>query len=412
MSTDQRPTVIVGCHAWFGEQFGGSFKIATEHARSLVELGYRVCYVCSTREKNPLEQPGIIDGVEVWAYPAPVAKSPSVRNLYQHISRTARLAKAALADSSQVAFVSGHSPLQFLGVAQAARLANAPTIFHIHSPFWLETLTHQKAVKTGVRKRLSSWVAKEIDRRCLQRCNIAQCDSRYTAGVMEDVYGRRYADKLRVSPGWVDMQRFQPAEDRGALRRRLGQDWESDVPTFLTVRRLEPRMGIDVLIRAAALLAKQSVDFRVLIGGDGSLRSELERLVADLEMRDRVRFLGRISENDLPLTYAAADCFVLPTRALECFGLIILEAYASNTPVIASAVGAIPELAGLQGEEWLVPPDCEQSLAETMRRFVSGEVSRQHDLRSLAGGYDEPTGLSRLNDLCLQTRSPHAEARR
>ena len=104
-------------------------------------------------------------------------------------------------------------------------------------------------------------------------------------------------------------------------------------------------MGLDTLIDAVDRVANHSPPFRVLIGGDGSLRPNLEKRVRDLRRESTVKFLGRLAESQIPLCYAAADCFILPTRALECFGLIVLESFAAGTPVIAARVAAIPELA-------------------------------------------------------------------
>ena len=68
------------------------------------------------------------------------------------------------------------------------------------------------------------------------------------------------------------------------------------------------------------------------IGGDGELRPSLERLSAELGATEKIRFTGRLSDEDLLLAYQAADLFVLPTLALECFGLISIEAMSFGCP--------------------------------------------------------------------------------
>ena len=82
---------------------------------------------------------------------------------------------------------------------------------------------------------------------------------------------------------------------------------------------------------------------------DESLRQQIGRL----KLTETVRLLGRVPDEDLATSYAAADCFVLPTAALECFGLIILEAYACGVPVIATPVAAIPEIVSQVSDRWL-----------------------------------------------------------
>jgi SAM-dependent methyltransferase len=103
-------------------------------------------------------------------------------------------------------------------------------------------------------------------------------------------------------------------------------------------------MGLDALIEAVARLRHELPDLLLLVGGSGSLRAELEALVARLHAGDHVRFLGFVPEAELPGYYQAADAFVLPTRELEGFGLVTVEAFACGTPVLGTPVGATPEL--------------------------------------------------------------------
>jgi glycosyltransferase involved in cell wall biosynthesis len=122
-------------------------------------------------------------------------------------------------------------------------------------------------------------------------------------------------------------------------------------------------MGIDLLIRAAA----EVPGLQVVIGGDGPLRGELEALAKSLNVP--ARFLGYVKDEDLPALYRAADLFVLPTRALEGFGLVAIEAMACGTPAMGTPVGAIPEVLGplkLVFED--VTP---QAIAGGIRRFLA-----------------------------------------
>ncbi len=85
-------------------------------------------------------------------------------------------------------------------------------------------------------------------------------------------------------------------------------------------------------------------EFVLSIAGDGILSGRLQHLAQELELGDRVRFLGRLPEEELRDLYAAADLFVLPTIAYEGFGMATIEALASGVPVVGTAVGATPEL--------------------------------------------------------------------
>jgi glycosyltransferase involved in cell wall biosynthesis len=150
-------------------------------------------------------------------------------------------------------------------------------------------------------------------------------------------------------------------------RRLLG--WPADRPIFFTLRRHEERYGIDIAIRAMAPLASTHT-WLFYVGGDGALRPKLEALARELGLSDRVRFTGRLTDEELSLAYQAADAFLLPTNSLECFGLIILEALACGCPVIATDAGAIPEIMKTILPDFIVPAGDPIALQEKIMDFL------------------------------------------
>ncbi len=146
--------------------------------------------------------------------------------------------------------------------------------------------------------------------------------------------------KIRLVSGGVETRSFNPGSGVRAARERLGLDLRQRL--LVTVRRAEPRMGIDQLLRALSILAADDVVLAVV--GGGLLTDKLRALSADLGVDDRVRFVGRVTEDELPDWYRAADLFVLPTVAYEGFGMVTIEALASGTPVVGTPAGATPEL--------------------------------------------------------------------
>ena len=147
--------------------------------------------------------------------------------------------------------------------------------------------------------------------------------------------------KYHKIPGGVDTLRFSPAPDRGQVRRRLGLPETS--PLLLTVRRLSPRMGLEELVRAMVRVEQTHPEALLLVGGSGELRGRLEQLIAELGLR-RTRLLGYIPDQDLPAYYQASDLFIMPSLALEGFGLSTLEALACGVPVLGTPVGGTPEI--------------------------------------------------------------------
>lgn len=190
-------------------------------------------------------------------------------------------------------------------------------------------------------------------------------------------------DRVIVTPEAADA-RFAPQKDTGTLAR-LG----IDAPYVLYVGTLEPRKNIMVLLRAfAALQDKGTLKgplervLLVLAGAKGWMYDEIFALITQLGLRDRVRMLGYVADEDLPVLYSEAQVFVYPSL-FEGFGLPVLEAMQCGAPVITTNVSSLPEVAGDAGV--LIAPDDVAGLTREMHSILS-EPERRADLcgRSLA----------------------------
>ncbi|MFN8560408.1 MAG: glycosyltransferase [Anaerolineae bacterium] len=165
--------------------------------------------------------------------------------------------------------------------------------------------------------------------------------------------------------------------DRGAvgatLRTELGL--AKDAPLVGMVCRLIEQKGVAYGVRAFARVAPQFPDARLIIAGDGSLRAALESEAQALGVRDRVHFLGW--RDDATAVLAALDVLLMPSL-WEGFGLVMLEAMAQTTPIIGSAVSAIPEVV-VDGETGLlVPPRDSAALADALARMLGDPALRRH----------------------------------
>ncbi|MGH9211353.1 MAG: glycosyltransferase [Acidimicrobiales bacterium] len=162
---------------------------------------------------------------------------------------------------------------------------------------------------------------------------------------LQQLYG---ADPTRIEivPPGVDHAFFSPGPREGA-RAALGHLGLGSGPVLLFVGRIQPLKGLDVAVRALASL--QDLDpMLVVVGGASGPQglnevARIHKLVAELGLTDRVRFVDPQPHHLLSTYYRAADVVLVPSRT-ESFGLVALEAAACGTPVVAAAVGGLRTL--------------------------------------------------------------------
>ena len=156
------------------------------------------------------------------------------------------------------------------------------------------------------------------------------------------------------------------------FRSRLGIK-DSD-RIVLNVARLESFKGIDSLLTAWSKVTVCSPDAHLLLAGEGSLRKELEAQALELGINDSVKFLGRLSPEEVAGCMAAADLFVLPSLS-EPFGIVLLEAMSQGLPVIASRVDGIPEVVPEHGDVCLIEPGNTDVLAIQLQKCLETPLS-------------------------------------
>lgn len=212
-----------------------------------------------------------------------------------------------------------------------------PLVVNFHGPWAGEMLAEARSVKKMGAAIVARWIERSVYRRA-DRCITLSTAFRDLLHTEYDVP----LDRIRVIPGGVDLSGYLSAPDRERAREKLG--WPKDRRILLSVRRLARRMGLDLLIEAMADVRREFPDVLLLIGGKGAEHDRLQNIIQEMGLAKNVRLLGFIAEDDLTCAYAAADISVVPTVALEGFGLVSVESLACGIPVLGTAVGGTAEI--------------------------------------------------------------------
>ena len=228
--------------------------------------------------------------------------------------------------------ITGHFALYTFPVLSYAK--RYPMVTHFHGPWAME------CEEEGGSK-LINLLRQRLEQACYQESQQFIVLSR----AFQKELHQRYdvpLEKIHVIPGGVDTDRFCIKGTQAEARSQLG--WSHDRPIMFVVRRLAKRMGLENLIEAMQEVKRQVPDALLLIAGKGELHDALSAQIQALDLADHVKLLGFISDDDLPIAYRAANFSIVPTVALEGFGLIVTESLASGTPVLGTPIGGIPEI--------------------------------------------------------------------
>ncbi len=301
-----------------------------------------------------------------------------------------------------VEIVDAHFALYAAAPLLLGRLGRSPTVFHFQGP-WAE---ENVAAHDSSRVRFA--LRKSLERRVLRRADAFVVLSSAFRRVLLERYRMPPWD-IHVWPPAVALDVFTPGE-RASARARLALAPEAFVAAC--VRRLVPRMGFDVLLDAwTRIEAELPPGATLLLAGDGPLADELGERVAQPPLAGRVRMLGRVSDAELIDVYRAADVAVVPTLAVEGFGLVVLEAAACGTPSIVSDVGGLPDAAAPLDASLVIPAADSAALGARLRAAAAGALPSREATRLHAERYSWPKLAERHRKLYRGLAAGERDAR-
>jgi phosphatidylinositol alpha-1,6-mannosyltransferase len=232
------------------------------------------------------------------------------------------------------------------------------------------------------REKAKSWLKRRTSRRIFGDAAGVVANSAWTASLASDVMrqvGVKRAPPVAAIDLGTDPEHFNPGRDIGALRAKLDI---GDGPVVLTVARLVPHKGQDVGIRAGASLARDFPKLRYLLVGEGHDEQRLRDLADDLNVADRVIFVGVLSDDEIAEAYAMASVYLGLSRLdrgvnVEGFGISFVEAGASGTPSVGGDSGGVRAAVrdGVTG--FVVTPDDVGAAAHALRTLLADDGKRK-----------------------------------
>ena len=365
--------------------------VTSDNLLRVVEiLAVRILIVASMypSEKNPYYGSFVKGHVEILQRKGikcqVVANRDSRRGSFNALRKYTLLAVQVLITSVRGDFDVIHAHTTFFAgiiAVFAAQLRRKPVIVTVHGTDDVGRFLQRNFLYKH--KRLAKWLA----RMCLRRADHIIAVSNYLRGLLITEMG--ISDrKISVIDMGVNPDVFRPMAKKEA-RKQLNLPLSEEM--LLYVGSLHPAKGVDYLMEAVTLLERPNC--RLVIVGDGQERERLKSLADSLGLL--VTFVGVVPKEKVPLWMSAADLLVHPTLS-EGFGLVVLEASSCGLPVVASNVGAIPDIIDDGVNGYLIEPADAAALATGIEKSLKESAQLSSHSRQVALNHDVNLQVERV----------------
>ncbi len=362
--------ILILTQHWFPDVLGGAYRVARDQAVGLASAGHDVT-LCALGVVGEADGKTRIDGVTVYRYGKKTTRMFGMTaGVLWRLPRLIR----SLWGKKSFERVIVHDPYSAAALRRVD--VDVPTLYVFHASIAKEAVVEGLARwQHGWKKVLAPCILKRFIKKttrletlALTHASAVAVFSEYSERVLQEAYPEINTSGF-IMPIGIRTDVFAPAADRNVIRQDLGMI--RDHFYFVTARRLTPRMGIYELIHAMSIVHREMPHARLIIAGDGPLRSALEHEAMQLELDGVVQFVGTLSGEELVSLYQAADCFVLPTQSFETFGLATAEALSTGLLVVGTPIGATPEILKPLDANLLTANTTPQAIASTMMQVAS-----------------------------------------
>jgi glycosyltransferase involved in cell wall biosynthesis len=345
--------IVLGSHYFF-PHVGGIESVVESHAERLTTRGHDVTVVSSDIGADSINSHR--DGYEIRRFKAwnPTETLGVPYPIPNPIDARQRLKDIFVEEDVDIAHIHG---LNYLTTTQILRYVppSLPIVLHQHTPFVEYPFPIQQI--------------EQINDRTIGKWNLQQADFAFCINSAIEGYVKKLQSDVQTEllMNGVDTEFFNP--DRAQACSPF--DCDSSTPVFFTLSRMSQKKGVDILLEAIEQIDQSSVDIHFAIAGDGPMRENVEKASQNSES---IEVIGKLSDEELAIHYAAADAFLFTSKGGEAFPtLTMIESYASGTPVIASKLAEDP--IGVQNgvNSILVEPGNAKQLEKAIIELASNE---------------------------------------
>jgi len=344
-------------------EIGGAERMVINLTRGLTGRGHSLTIFCLCTA-GPLAQPACEAGAEVIAL-----------NKTRAFSSGTITSMARSLSERRIDVVHTHNPLVHHYGTLAARIARVPVVVNtFHGPGNLEGFGKAQMI---------------FDASCLASDRVVACCEAVGAHLRRVTAVAR--KQLSVIPNGIPLERFT----------RISRQRQGNGTVFGVVGRLVPVKDHATLLRAFAAAVKSCPEITLELLGDGPLMQYLNRIAQELGIGDRVTFHG--AAMDVSDFLERIDVFVLPSLS-EGLPLTLIEAMAAALPVIATAVGAIPEIVSEANNGWLCKPGSLEGLVKALIAAACCDARREFGIRSrrYAIGHNSLEGMTKAYEALFE----------
>lgn len=269
--------------------------------------------------------------------------------------------------------IHAHHPIAALVMKQL--FPQTPVLMTVHSSYENELILNGKIAAGGPEERFLTLLYRELEMKVERLTTVSHSFKSYLYKHVEA------PDKIIVIPNGFDEKRFRPIAHDNAVAQ------------LITVCRLVPAKGLDVLLAACAELKRRGHPFVLHIIGDGPIREELEKMAVDLKIYEETIFYGYMLHPEEFMPFF--DIFVLPSRA-EAFGSVFAEAALCWLALVGTEVGGIAEQIHDGQNGLLVPPDNAPALTEALEKLITDPALRYNLARAAREKAKQTYSLNRV----------------